>query len=500
MQFRLYDHNRIKLRPLYPKQQAAIDAVRQAIREGHKRIVLQAPTGFGKTLTAAHIIGGALEKGRRPLFTCPAITLVEQTLKAFEGEGIHDIGIIQAQHERTDWSAPVQIASVQTLIRRALPEVDLILIDEVHEGFDGLNERLDSEEWKNKVAIGLSATPWAKGMGLRWTKLIVAATVQELIDEGYLSEFVVYVPPTDLDRSKLKIKQGEFTDKSSAAAMNDSVIIGDVVRTWKERGPGGKTFLFCVNRAHAQAQMAAFIDAGVPCGYIDANTSMDDRKREFARLRNGDIAIIASVGCLIRGVDEDVRCIIDCQPTRSEMRHMQKWGRGLRTAPGKDYLIGLDHAGNTLALGLVTDIHHDHLDARQPSEKGEAYEGEAKPKKPRKCPRCGIVVPFGKVICPACGESMPRPVTGVEHREGELVEFDSRKNKADRETKQRWYSELLGLAIERGYSEGWCAHRYREQFGVWPRGLDKVAATAGREVRKFDQERRAQFAKQRATA
>lgn len=57
------------LRALRPRQQALIDAIRDAVRQGHKRIICQAPTGFGKTLTAAWLIGGALEKGKRPLFT-----------------------------------------------------------------------------------------------------------------------------------------------------------------------------------------------------------------------------------------------------------------------------------------------------------------------------------------------------------------------------------------------------------------------------------------------
>ena len=106
------------LRPLRPRQAKAIADIRQAIREGHKRIIVQAPCGFGKTLTAAHIIAGALEKGKRSLFTCPAINLVNQTVAAFENEGIYDIGVIQAHHERTDWQASVQVASVQTLVRR----------------------------------------------------------------------------------------------------------------------------------------------------------------------------------------------------------------------------------------------------------------------------------------------------------------------------------------------------------------------------------------------
>lgn len=499
-QYSLYERNTLNLRPLRPRQAAAIEAIRQAVKEGHKRIVLQAPTGFGKTLTAAHIIAGALEKRKRPMFTCPAITLVDQTLKSFEAEGIRDIGVIQAQHERTDWNAQVQIASVQTLIRRALPDINFILIDEVHESFDGLNELLDSEAWRDMIAIGLSATPWKRGMGLRWSKLIVAASIQELIDEEFLSPFQIYVPDHDLDRKKIKVVKGEFQDKSASDAMRNVEIIGDVVKTWKEKGPGEKTFMFCVNRAHAREQMQAFTDSRIPFGYIDALTPMNERRLAFKQMRHGEIAGIASVGCLIRGVDEDVRCIIDAQPTKSEMRHVQKWGRGLRTAPAKEFLIGLDHAGNTLALGMVTDIRHDHLDTHKPGEKGESYEGDKTPPKPRKCEKCHTLIPTGKQLCPKCGERV-KVVSDVGTREGELILYGSPKQpktaKVPKDEKQDFFSGLLGLARERGYSEGWASHAYRERFSVWPKDLRREPGFPSHAVRKFDQERRREFIKSR---
>jgi superfamily II DNA or RNA helicase len=499
----LYDRNDIRLRPLWPHQERAIAEIRQAVREGHKRIIVQAPTGAGKTLTAAHLIAGAIEKGKRPLFTCPAITLVEQTLKSFENEGIYDIGIIQAQHERTDWNAQVQIASVQTLIRRALPDVDFILIDEAHENFDKLNERLDSDAWKDKIAIGLSATPWTKGMGLRWTKLIIVATIQDLIDDGFLSPFTVYVPDHDLDRGRIRVEKGEFQESSASSAMSDAVIVGDVVKTWKEHSHefgGDKTFMFCVNRAHAKEQMGAFHENGIPFGYIDADTPMEERTRIFRQMSYGEIAGVASVGCLIRGVDEDVRCIIDAAPTKSETRHVQKIGRGLRRADGKERLYILDHAGNSLALGMVTDIHHDHLDKRNPKEKGEAYQGEKPAPKPKKCSKCKVLIPPKMRECPSCGTKVARN-SGVGVREGELVVMSSSRNKSPKDEKQSFLDGLAWIANKRGFKPGWAAAVYREKFGVWPaNGMKANPSYPIKAVRDFDSQRLAEWRKKQQSA
>lgn len=492
----LYE-SRLSLRPLRPRQERAIEEVRRAVREGHKRIVLQAPTGWGKTLWSAHLIAASMAKGKRPIFTCPAINLVEQTLKAFEAEGIHDIGIIQAQHSRTDWLAQLQIASVQTLIKRTLPDVDLILIDEVHLGWEKLNERLDSEEWKDKVAIGLSATPWQKGMGLRWTKLVIAATIQELIDEQHLCPFQVFVPNKDLDRSRIKIVHGEFQEKSASQVMSDAEIIGDIVETWKQKGVP-KTFMFCVNRAHAKEQMDAFVDAGIPFGYMDAYTEMPDRKRIFAQMQYGEIAGIASVGTLIQGVDEDVRCLIDAAPTKSAIRHVQKIGRALRTADGKERAIILDHAGNNLALGLVTDIFHDHLDRHHPDDKREAYEGERKPPKPKKCPQCHAVIARDAKLCASCGGNVRTP-SGVINAPGELVEFGLTAPVTEKftpEDHQEWYSGFLGLAEQYKRSDGWVAHRFKEKFGIWPpKSLVKIPIEPGMKVKNFDRHCRIKWVK-----
>lgn len=480
-----------KLRPLRPRQEQAIRSIREAIREGHKRIVVQGPCGFGKTLLSAHIIAAALRKGKRPMFTCPAINLVNQTLKAFEAEGIRDIGVMQAQHVRTNREAAVQIASIQTLILRECPDVDFVIVDECHQEWDKFKELLDSEEWKDKIVIGLSATPWKKGMGLRWTKLIVAATIRELIEEGHLSPFVVYSTRTDPDLSGVKVVKGEYEENALAAVMDQPVLIADAVKTWLEKGEGRPTFLFAVNRAHAKSLQEEFLAAGVSCGYIDAFSTPDDRKDLFRKFRSGEYTVIVSVGCLSTGVDEDVRCVIDCKPKNGEILYVQEWGRGIRPADGKENCIFLDHAGNAVRLGLITDIHHDHLDTRKPSDRGESYKEDYKPAKPKKCQKCYTVIPPGDRKCPSCQERVPlNPrVTVVD---GRLVEIGLGPKKDVRE-RQDWYSGLLWIARRSNRRDGWAAYTYKSRFSEWPKNLRVRGKQPSDEVKKFVRDRQKEY-------
>jgi primosomal protein N' len=92
------------MRELRDDQAEALVALRQSVANGNKRIVMAAPTGMGKKLIADALIKSARDKGKRVLFTVPAIALVDQTVEVLFSQGIIDIGVIQANHHMTDWS------------------------------------------------------------------------------------------------------------------------------------------------------------------------------------------------------------------------------------------------------------------------------------------------------------------------------------------------------------------------------------------------------------
>jgi DNA repair protein RadD len=173
------------VRTLHPHQERAIAMLKRSLGTGHRRPVVQAPTGFGKTVLAGAIVRGALAKGKRIMFVVPAISLIDQTVQSFASEGIRNIGVVQADHPMTNYAMPVQVASAQTISRRArMPEVDLVVIDECHRWFRFYETWM--ADWNAIPFIGLSATPWTKGMGKHFDDLVIASTTQELIDAGFL--------------------------------------------------------------------------------------------------------------------------------------------------------------------------------------------------------------------------------------------------------------------------------------------------------------------------
>lgn len=473
------------LRPLYPDQQIQIDKLRAALREGNKRIVGQAPTGNGKTVIAAHIIQAAVNNGYRVAFVAPAISLIDQTVERFHENGITSVGVIQADHPATDYTQPIQVCSTGTIKRRGLSFLSrvlggeentskiMVIFDEIHEWHQFYSEWMT--RWSNIVFIGFSATPWRPQIQEHFQKLVVLTTLEELMALGRLTPYRFFVMSKP-DLSKVRVVAGEFNLSDLSSALNTRELVDDIVGKWVKHGEGRPTLCFAVDRAHAKSIQTQFEAAGIPCGYIDANTPREERNVIGRDFHAGKYKIVVNVNCLSRGVDWDVRCIILARSTKSERLFVQMIGRGLRTAEGKKDCIILDHSSTTLELGFPHDIEAEQAHTNQgkardlaPREKPEA--------KPKECPSCGFLKPPKTPVCPACGvKAEPQP--DVTEKEAELVELKEgkRRNRTDTaEQKARFFAELKGYAAQKQYAAGWASHAYKERYGVWPNKYEKVA-------------------------
>jgi superfamily II DNA or RNA helicase len=457
------------MKELRDDQQTAIDRLDELIAQGKRRIVVQAPTGYGKTIVAASLLKRELELGKRVLFCVPALSLIDQSIEAFQKQGIDDIGVIQAYHEMSNWDMPLQVASIQTLMKRTIPPAQFVILDEVHRWFHFYEKWLLDTEWSDIPIVGLSATPWTKGLGAYFSDLLIAGTTQGMIERGNLSDFKVYAPYSP-DLRGVRTVGGDYHESDLSKAMDKPVLIADIVETWQRLGQDRPTLCFGVDRAHAKHIQQAFTAAGVPAGYMDSYTRDDDRRAIKAKFHSGDYKVVCNVGVLTTGVDWDVRALILARPTKSEMLFVQIVGRGLRTAEGKDHLLILDHSDNHTRLGFVTDIIHDklHDGTKQVAAKAEGI------LLPKKCPKCSFLKPPKTPVCPACGfkaEARPK----IEMLPGDLVELKRHQKEQEQERLKRLldnrravYAMLLTLARMRGKKDGWAYYTYKEIFNDKP--------------------------------
>jgi superfamily II DNA or RNA helicase len=344
-------------------------------------VILQLPTGAGKTHCAIAIIKHGLEHGRRINFCADRLTLIDQTFEKFMEHGIR-CGVVQADHPARDPARPVQIISLQTLKRRRQwPDADLWIVDEAHDQHQVTYEAMV----RGAKFIGLTATPFTTGLGLHWNRLVVGVTTAELIEAGYLSPYKAYGPSAP-DMKGVGTTAGDYTKSEMEPRVRE--IIGSVVNHYMEHGEGRKALCFAVNVAHAKDLAGQFQAAGLEADYVEGRDTPDRRHEVLGKFRRGDLDVVVNCEVLTKGFDlPDIGCLILARPTRSLSLHIQMIGRGLRAAPGKDYCLILDHAGNIERLGFPDDDLPRELCMK---EKGvsSADKREKKDPMPWNCPDC----------------------------------------------------------------------------------------------------------------
>jgi superfamily II DNA or RNA helicase len=387
--------------PPRPFQTEAHDALRQGFKSGHKNQVIMAPTGAGKTYLGMRICNEAMQKGKRAVFLCDRTTLINQTSDVAERYGLKDHGIIQANHWRRDPDQLLQIASVQTIAKRGFwPKMDVLVVDEAHTMYKAWTEYAVQT---GAAVIGLSATPFSTGMGKIFTNLINATTMHELTMSGVLVPMRIF-SCTKPDMTGAATAGGEWTDK--AAEERGMKIIGDVVKEWQKFADNRKTIVFGATIAHCKEIARQFVDEGVMAAVFTSETTAKEREMLLKEYRKPDsmLKVLISVEALAKGFDvPDVGCVCDARPLRKSLSTaIQMWGRGLRSAEGKEDCYLLDFSGNIIRFAEdYTEIFFNGLEALDQGEKLDKKIRKDEDYEPTGCPRCGYK-PFAK-RCMGCG-------------------------------------------------------------------------------------------------
>lgn len=346
---------------LRPYQREINGKVRSFAAKGMKRILVSAPTGAGKTIMSYDIISGALSKGKRVLFTTHRITLAEQSAEKFKSL---DPGYVQGDMKEVH--KMLIVGTLQTLSLVKIPTPDVIIIDEVHYGYESNMIQGLIEKFPNAVVIGLSATPVDDdGYLLDGFEAIVDDyQMVDLINMGMLTPIQVFAEPL-INKAELTASGSDYDEKSLEKVINKEDINRSVVKGYLSHSKGRKFICFGVNKAHLNQLNEAFFWEGIVTAVITADTKKKERDRILEQFRLGNINGLLSIEILTAGFDEPtVDCVIMATATKSWRKFIQCVGRGIRlignsieesTANGKKDCHLLDFGGNIEEHGLPTD-------------------------------------------------------------------------------------------------------------------------------------------------
>jgi superfamily II DNA or RNA helicase len=281
---------------LRPYQNTAIENLRASIRAKNSRVLLQAATGAGKTIIASEMIRRAIVKQKNVLFIAHRKEIINQTSGKLDNFEI-DHGVIMANHERKNDYA-VQVASIQTLMRRDKPEADLVIIDEAHLSCSASYKAI-VEHYADATIIGLTATPIrldGKGLGEIYSDIIQVVPMAQLIEEGFLVKPRVFAPFTP-DMKGVKKSKGDYDASETAKLMDRKEITADIVKHWIESANDRKTIVFASSVEHSKNIVTEFIGAGISAKHLDANSPATERDQTLQDWRDGKFTVLSNMGC-----------------------------------------------------------------------------------------------------------------------------------------------------------------------------------------------------------
>ena len=518
-----------------PYQQDAIDNVYAEWARGKRFVVLVMPTGSGKAACLCEVARLEAERGQRVLITAHRQELITQLSTTLARNGLRHQVIAAATtvkyavrlHMETvgkcfvDPNARVFVASVQSMKAEnvanlaAFGDKLTIIGDEFH------HYTKQSQTW-GKVftpldqagarGLGLTATPCrADGRGLsRETdgygdSMVIGPTMRDLITMGYLSDYRIYCPPSDLhlERVKTSATTGDYVERDLKAEIQSSHIVGDIVGHYLRIAPGKRGITFTVGVDMAEEVAEQYRARGVPAIAVSGRMSDYDRIQALRDLKSGKILQVVNDSVLTEGTDEPtVEVISFARPTQSYGLYCQMFGRGTRISPetGKDRAIIIDHVGNVMRHGLPDAPREWSLDRRERRSSGKS---DAQTIRACLNPECGAVYERYLDACPYCGTPVPPPAerSRPEFVDGDLFELDpaileqmrgavarvDMTPEAYREQLARQGVPQIGIManVKRHIERQETIGTLREAMAVWA-GYERAAGLSDREIfRKF---------------
>lgn len=448
-------------------QRDLVVEIRDAYRHGFRAPLLQLSTGAGKTIIFCDIVERVARADHSAYILVHRQELLRQASDHLNLLGIPHGNIAAGRAITGD---PIQIASVQTLVRRLdkLPRPDLIIIDEAHHS-NAASWRKIISTWSSSRLLGVTATPMrldgtglGKQSGGYYDYLICGPSTKELIRQGYLSRPVVYAPPIGADLTGIKTVAGDFDMKETSQRIDKPTITGCAIEHYSRICGNAPAIAFCASIKHAEHIANQFNAAGIAAADLHGGLDDNTRKHRIASLGNGQLRVLTSCDLISEGTDIPiVTTAILLRPTQSPGLYLQQCGRALRPFPGKAAAIILDHVGNWERHGLPDESRQWSLDSERKLSRNKKQGLQI-----RMCEQCYAVIPATVLICPQCGAKKDVKERKLNQVPGELCEVTEDRAAAARinlkreQGMARSLQDLLRIAAARRYNPGWAFNVY----------------------------------------
>mgnify|MGYP000927826073 FL=1 len=438
---------------LRPYQEKLVKDTYQQWDAGKQFVAMVSATGSGKSMTLTAIVAKERDRGQYVLVLAhrqELITQLSDTMGRMEirhqviaANKVVRFAAKQSMENHgvnyVDPNARVMVASVQSMREAKIADLAklgnklTVVQDEFH------HATKKSKTWGGVLTpllnagargLGPTATPCrADGQGLSretdgYADVIVEGpSMRWLIDNGYLSQYKIYCPPTDLrlDNVETSKTTGDYKEKELKAEIGRSHIVGDIVSHYLKICPGKRGITFTVGVDTAEEVAEEYRKRGVPAIALSGRNADEERVQAIRDLKSGKILQIVNDSLIGEGVDiPAVEVVSFARPTQSYALYAQMFGRALRPFEGKSHAIIIDAVSNVMRHGLPDAPREWSLDRR------ERRTGKSEPSTVRVCTACAAVYERFRDACPDCGEPVPKPAqrSGPEFVDGDLCELD----------------------------------------------------------------------------
>lgn len=432
-------------------QAAALSALREEIMV-HRTVLLQLPTGGGKTVVFSEITRLASERNNRVWIWVPRNELLRQSSKQLAAARVPH-GVISAKSAESR-AFQTHVVSKDTLLRRIKADKIknwpvILVVDEAHLCLDQQLEVLQHLPAESKV-IGVTATPErldGRGLDEMYEVVIYGPTLAELVKRGHLANLWYFrVPGIEDDDFKGSDFSGtEVNADLLAEILKKRHIYGNVISHYREHTDRKPAIVFCRSVALAEETAARFRAAGYNFESIDGKMSVAKREALIDGVGSGRLHGITSCDLVTYGLDVPrIECIIMLRPTLSRALYHQMIGRGLRNSPGKVRCVVMDHVNNLKEhnhpfLNETWNFHGRSRRSREKNDNGASL---------KLCPKCFLH--YEGAVCDNCGTARPpKPRPDLEEVDGQLVKIESPVDTSEQQAKQKREFREFKERIER---------------------------------------------------